>query len=198
MYYINVHEYDDGTGVYKQREFIYIGKKDQLLWDEYGIVLQFPSTPVEVRIEGRVSVMSTDDDNYIFPEDSELASAVYNISANKAFPEPVTVKLQHCVPIDSANEVTSMSFVLASTEQGPPYKFESLSGGSFKQGSSYAEIQLTHFSVLAIIMWCKWKLGRPLPFFASVYYFQNGTASFVVTKNLEAHISVSIVYLHVC
>ena len=68
-------------------------KEDCLLWDEYGIQLQFPSTQSEVHIEGTVGVLSLDDDNHIFPEESELVSAVYNISANEQFPQPVTVKL---------------------------------------------------------------------------------------------------------
>ena len=147
----------------------------------------------EVHIEGTVSVRSADDDNYIFPKGSELVSAVYDISANKPFPEPVTVKLQHCVPINIANEPSSMSFVIADTKEGPPHKFYPLSGGNFKRGTSYAEIPLMHFSFLAIILtWWDWMWSLPIPCFASVYYFQNSRASFVVTKNLEAHISVSI------
>ena len=105
-------------------QFTYSGKQNSLLWNEYGIKLQFPSNLTKVNIEGTVSVLSTDDESYIFPEGSDLVSAVYNISANKPFPEPVTVKLQHCVPIDSAKEASLMSFVIANTEQGPPYKFQ--------------------------------------------------------------------------
>ena len=192
-----MHSHGVGTDVYKQRRFTYTGKKDCLLWDEYGIQLQFPSTQSEVHIEGKVSVLSFNDDNYIFPEESELVSAVYNISASEQFPQPVTVKLQHSIPIiDSANEASSMTFVIANTKKGRPYKFQPLTGGSFKRGSSYAEIQRTDFSVIAIIRWIKWKLGHPIPFFAGVFYFQNGRADFVVTQNLEAHIRVSIMYIH--
>jgi len=64
-----------------------------MLWDGYGIELHFPSTLPEVHVEGAVSVLSTDDHIYAFPEGSDLVSAVYNISANKTFPEPVIVKL---------------------------------------------------------------------------------------------------------
>jgi len=96
------HAHDIGTGVYKQMQFTYSGQQNSLLWNECGIKLQFPSNLTKVHIRGTVSVLSTDDENYIFPEGSDLVSAVYSISANKPFPEPVTVKLQHCVPIDSA------------------------------------------------------------------------------------------------
>ena len=174
-----------------------MGMKSHLLWQEYGIELHFPSTST-VHIEGTVSVLSIDDDNYKFPEGSELVSAVYDISTNKPFPEPVTVKIQHCVPLDSEQEASAMSFVIADTSQGPPYKFHPLDGGIFSCGSSYAEIQLTHFSMPAIIRWCRWWLGRPIPFSASVYYLDQNMASLVVTNNLQAQITVSMVYCNSC
>ena len=152
--------------------------------------MRFPSSSA-VHIEGIVSVISTDDDNYIYPEDSELVSAVYDVSASKPFHWPATVRLQHCVPIDSEKEALEMSFVIADTAQGPPYQFQPLSGGIFKCESSYAEIHLNHFSLLAVIRWCRWRLGSPISFSASVYYLENCKASLVVTKNLEAHINVS-------
>ena len=188
-----IYALDLGTDVYKQRKFVYTGKKDCLLWDEYGVELHFPSTLPEVHIEGAVSVLSTADNIYAFPEGSDLVSAVYNISANKTFPEPVTVKLQHCIPIYGVNEASAMSFVIANTAQGPPYQFQPLNGGNFKRGSSYAEVQLAHFSILAIIItWRNRMWSLPIPCFAGVYNLQNGGARFVVTRNLQAHISVSM------
>ena len=175
------------TDVYKQLSFTYTGKEDHLLWNDYGIEMHFLSTS-EVHIEGIISVLSTNDENFIFPEGSELVSAVYDISANEPFPEPVTVRLQHCVPMESREEASAITFVVADTAKGPPYKFHPMSGGSFMSGSSYAEIQLTHFSMLAVIWW--W-MGYAIPFSASIYYLQNNMASFVVTKNLQPHINVS-------
>jgi len=173
--------------VYKQLSFTYTGKEDHLLWNDYGIELHFFSTS-EVHIEGIISVLSIDDENFIFPEGSELMSAVYDISANEPFPEPVIVKLQHCIPMGGKMEATGMKFVVADTAQGPPYKFHPLSGGHFVCESSYAEIQLKHFSMLAVIWWL---MGYAIPFSASIYYLQNNMASFVVTKNLQSHINVS-------
>ena len=141
-------------------------------------------------------MLSTDDDSYIFPEGSDLVSAVYDISASSPFPAPVTVQIQHCVPLISEDEVLSlgMSFMSASSEGGPPYVFRELNGGEFKCDSSYGEVQLTHFSKFAEII--KWRLGRPIPFFASVYYPQSDKARFVVTQNLAAHITVSVYTLY--
>ena len=192
----NIMDYHNvGTDVYKQRQFTYTGKEDHLLWEEYGIKLHFPSHSSPVHIEGTVSVLSTDN-NYIFPEGSELVSAVYDISASSPFPAPVTVQIQHCIPLQNENEASrlGMSFMTASTEEGPPYVFHELSGGEFKYGSFYGEVQLTHFSKFAERI--RWRLGRPIPFFASIYYPQNDRASLVVTQNLAAHITVSVFTLY--
>lgn len=180
------------TDVYKQWYFTYTGKEEYLSLEEYGVRLYFPSSPTEVHREVRVTLLSRDYNNYVFPEGSELVSAVYDISANKPFPQPVTLQLQHCLTIEREEESSAMSFVVATTEEGPPYKFDVLSGGTFRCGSSYGEIECAHFSMRAVIRWCKWQLGRPMPFCASVHYFQNGRTKFVVIQNLEAHISVSI------
>jgi len=179
------------TDVYKQKSFTYTGKSFDLLWEKYGVKLHFPSYTSEVYIEGAVSVLSVNDDHYKFPEGTELISAVYDIVATKQFPVPVKVEIQHCIPLQDENKASclGMSFVIANTEQGPPYIFHELKGGNFSPVSSYGEIQLTHFSRIAQII--KWQLGRPIPFFAGLYFPQNDQANFVVTQNLAAHITVS-------
>ena len=182
--------------VYKQRTFIYTGQEDRLLWTEYGITLYFPSTPSQesqVHIEVTVSVRSTEDHNYRFPVRSDLVSAVYGITADKKFPVPVTVQVEHCIPLHDDDEAArlGMSFMTASRKQGPPYVFHDRDGGSFRSGSLYGEITLSSFSDIAIRI--KWWVGFTLPFFASVFYTNHEKALFVVTQNLEANIAVSSV-----
>ena len=180
------------TDVYKQRSFTYTGKSFDLPWEEYGVKLHFPSYTSEVYIEGAISVLSVNDDHYKFPEGTEMISAVYDIVATKPFPVPVTVEIQHCIPLQNENEASrlGMSFVTATSQEGPPYIFQELCGGEFSPASPYGKIQVTHFSSpFALII--KWKLGRPIPFFAGIYYPQEDNAKFVVTQNLAAHITVS-------
>ena len=75
-----------------------------------------------------------------------------------------------------------------------PCVFHELSEGDFRFGSSYGTIERTHFSRLAVII--KWRLGRPIPFNSSIYYTPDDRASFVVTQNLAAHISVSSIHVY--
>ena len=138
--------------VYKQKKFIYIGQEDHLLWEEYGIKLHFSSHTSEsdVHIQGTVSVLSRNDNDYKFPEGCKLVSAVYDISANKPFPNPVTVELHHGISLQTINEASrlGMTFMVADAEEGPPYEFKELNGGEFECGSPYGRIQCTHFTLL--------------------------------------------------
>lgn len=182
------------TGIYDQRQFTYIGEEDHFLWEEYGIELLFPSCDSEVYIEGTVSVLSFDVSTYKFPKGYELVSAVYDIKANKTFPRPLTVKLQHSVPIHDEKEAKLMSFVKASSEQGPPYTFEPI-GGDFHCESSYGLIELNHFSQLATVLWYDfwWYLGYP-EVFRGCIYCPNQFSTFVVTRNLPANKKVRFTY----
>ena len=188
--------------VYKQKTFIYTGQEDCLSWKEYGITLYFPSTPSlqsnvtpsqesKVPIEVTVSVRSTEDDNYIFPVRSDLVSAVYGITADKKFPVPVTVQVEHCIPLHDDDEAARLGMSFMTASLGPPYVFHDRDGGSFRSGSLYGEITLSSFSDIAIRI--KWWVGFTLPFFASVFYTNPDKALFVVTQNLAAHIAVSSV-----
>ena len=154
-------------------------------------MLHFPSHSSQVHIECKVSIPLRDSDKYAFPARSELVSAVYDISASQPFPVPVIVQVQHCIPLLNNDEASQlgMSFMMAHKRRGPPYVFRELDGGCFKCDSHYGEIHLTHFCSIGIAI--KWWLGRPIPFFGCVFYTQDDRATFVVTQNLAAHITVS-------
>ena len=197
-----VLETHEDPEAYRHRGFHYTGKKDVMLWEQYGIRMHFPDHTTEASpthssrtsIHGTVSLLSVDHDDYIFPEGIELVSAVYNISAEQPFPEPVTVEIQHCVPLywdDNASQL-EMSFIIADTQHGPPYIFQELPGGEFKSGSSYGKIQCSHFSDIAIKI--KWKFGYSIRLFAATYYPEKNRARFAVTKHLSAYINVSFNY----
>ena len=183
--------------IYENIDFNYTGREHHLYLEKYGIKMHFPchtsspSVSSQLSIRGTVSVLSMDYDDYVLPEGSELVSAVYNISAEQPFPEPVTVKIQHCVPLRSDDDVSQleMGFIIADEQHGPPYKFRDLDGGEFKRGSSYGKIQCSHFSNIAIRI--KWKLGHPITLFAAAFYLKYNRVCFVVTKHLSTHISVS-------
>ena len=178
------------TDVYKERKFVYTGEENQLLWEKYGIKVYFPPSHPPTHIEGTVSVLSPDD-SYVIPEGYDLVSALYNISADQQLPVAVTVKIEHCVPIENDSEVSTLGMTHIIARNTPPYVFSEITEGSFEPGSFYSKIQLDHFTGLGtVVRSIKWGLGRAIPFYAALFYFRDSRANFVVTKNLRAHISV--------
>ena len=175
-----------GPGFCAEKRFVYTGQESDLVWEDCGIMLHFPATPCETNIEVSVGVVMIVDENFILSDKRELVSAVYKITASDTFPAPVTVRMQHCVLLPQRDEafLTGLTFVIA--HDGPPYEFKALPGGRFSCESSYGEVELSEFSFLGTVWW--W-LGWPMSFFVGVFYHQNITANFVVTKNLNAHIS---------
>lgn len=153
---------------------------------ESGIELNIPAALRGTSIGVSVTVVPFDDKQFIFPENIHLVSAVYKITTTETLPVPMTMRMQHCVPCEEHDEqyLTGLAFITAS-DKGPPYKFKPVSDGKFPRGSSYGQIDVTNFSFWAIIWWW-W--GWPMSFFIGVFY-RNTTARFVVTKNLESHIS---------
>ena len=175
-----------GPGFCAEKRFVYTGQESDLVWEDCGIMLHFPATPCETNIEVSVGVVMIVDEKFILSDKREFVSAVYKITASDVFPAPVTVRMQHCVVLPQHDEafLTGLTFVIA--HDGPPYEFKALPGGRFSCESSYGEVELSEFSYLATVWW--W-LGWPMSFFVGVFYHQNITANFVVTKNLNAHIS---------
>ena len=92
--------------------FLLQSNSPQLLnWEEYGL-----SITVEVAITALVG------GEFILPEDTELVSAVYALSASKPLLKPVQLEIQHCVSIKKPAHSNYLSFTTAPIDQ-PPYQF---------------------------------------------------------------------------
>lgn len=92
-------------------------------------------------------------EQFIFPDDSQLISGVCNISItpDDELVKPVTVQLQHCAHITTADQIADLSFVVSHSHH-PPYHFDLLPEGHFSVGSEYGIIKMKKFSRIAIIM----------------------------------------------
>lgn len=126
--------------------------------------------------------MCENDSELTFPEDYELVSSIYHISASNDFPTKVTAHIQHCVEL--CNNKHAISFFRAQDQQS---EFKKLDGGKFD--SHYGVIQLTQFSKLAIffkrIVWREIRLR-------GMVYYRHRKATFVVVKHLPEHTMVSV------
>ena len=188
-------------GLYRQHQFIYCGKELHLLYEDYGIQLYFPEKEMDREVSVTVT-LETSGDDYSFPEDSELVSAVYGICVSEELPSPVTVKIQHCCRLWDSNGTSALSFVRFETKCGPPYQFRVIVGGQFKPNDFYGKIDLTHFSGIAIVRFFKriLRISESITYCTSVYRKQNYPTHYeyhiVITKDLAAHNTVSSSYRH--
>ena len=158
-------------------------------WKGYGLRLHVPkgSLPAEVG-ECRINIRASLFGQFQFPEDSDLLSPVFWLSAPDEFTKPVTLEIQHCaLREDEAALSSNPSFVSAKCSQKkPPYKFRQVDGGVFTTHSSYGSIQLSHFSGFGIT-------GRkrtPRSYCAHLYHTMKQMYDwryyFVLTQDLDA------------
>ena len=162
-------------------------------WDGYGLKLHvqegsLPAGMGECKVNIRVSLSG----QFQLPEDSDLLSPVFWISAPCKFTKPVTLEIQHCALREDESVLSDLSFVSAKCSQKDlPYRFKQLDGGVFTAHSSYGSIQLDHFSGVGIF-------GRkktPRSYCAHLYHTMKQIYDWryylAITQDLEAHITVS-------
>ena len=124
----------------------------QLLnWEEYGLRIAIPHEAVPLYDTVDVAITALVSGEFIFPEDTELVSAVYAISVSKPLLEPVQLEIQHCVFIEKPSHSNYLSFATAPSDQ-PPYQFKPVKGGEFPIGSRYGSICINEFSLWTIMM----------------------------------------------
>ena len=135
--------------------FLIQGDKPQSLnWEDYGFRLQFPQGTISPSDACDVVVKALVGGKFQFPEGIELVSAVYAISFAKELLQPVKLDIQHCVTLESKQQLKHLSFVKASLKQRVPhYEFEKIDGGEFSTDSFYGSINLHQFCLIGIVLY---------------------------------------------
>ena len=118
-------------------------------WEEYGIRITVPQGAVPPSDTVQVTINVLVGGDFIFPEDTELVSAVYAIKLSKPFLKPVKLEIQHCVSIETVSHCNYLSFSTATNNQ-PPYEFNTVNGGEFPIGNRYGSISIATFSKYCI------------------------------------------------
>ena len=126
---------------------------------------------------------------YEFPENSHLVSAIFWLRCETVhkFTKPITVEIQHCARLENLN----LNFVKALCSQKQlPYTFKQLPGGNFTSHSSYGVIELNSFSGVGITQ----EGSEDREYCSQLFYLGQPSLCkihFVVTWNIEAHLTVS-------
>lgn len=177
-----------------QMSFTYTGKATTFNCS-VGIKISLPDDALPPGAkECEITVKSSISGQFEFPKDTKLVSAVYWIHSSHNFLRPITIELQHCAPMDG-NQL--LSFVTANCpNEHLPYKFRLLSGGVFSPYSSYGCIQVSHFSLFAIIL-RKLGVSQVCRTYCAGFYYQADREAtmwkvdFTIVWNLELHMKVS-------
>jgi hypothetical protein len=127
---------------------------------------------------------------YEFPENSHLVSAIFWFRCDtvQKFTRPITVEIQHC----TKDNHTKLHFIRAvCCQKQLPYTFKQLPGGIFTSHSSNGVIEMNRFSGIGII-----QEGGDREYCSQIFYLGQPNSCqihFVVTWNLEPHLTVSLV-----
>ena len=162
-------------------------------WKGYGLRLHVPEGALPPHLsESTLHIQASLYGQFEFPDSAELVSAVYWISCATKFSKPVTLELQHC----AVGQTSSLQFVRAQcTQKTLPYQFRPIDG-VFTRDSDYGSTSITHFSGIGIVRTLQYLLGwSSETYLAQVYLknvdFNEWKVIFIVTKNLEAVLTVS-------
>ena len=130
--------------------FLIQGDSPQILnWEKYGLRITVPQETLSPTDTCEVSVAALVGGQFQLPEESELISAVYNISVSKPLLKPVKLEIQHCADIVTQDHSSYLCFGTASVNTELPYQFQLKDGGLFHPGDQYGSICLSQFS-----LWC--------------------------------------------
>ena len=129
-----------------------VGDKPQKLeWPGYGFYLEVPDGALLPGVTANVAVKAILAGHFQLPEDSQLISAIYWISASEVFLKEVAVNIQHCAIIRSEQECSKFRFIIAKCSQKElPYRFREKEG-VFSPHMQYATIKLKQFSLVGTI-----------------------------------------------
>ena len=175
-----------------------MGQAQSFDWVNHGFKLHLPENALPPEVDKcKVHVKVSLTGEFQFPDGSEVISGIYWIYAPHVFVQPVTVEIQHCVQLESPQDSDDLALVVAKCSQkNLPYQFKVLEGGVFSPHSSYGSIQVTHFCGIGAIRRNNHRTRTQKCYCAKLYYIlKNRTrwdVHFVITLNMDLHISVSI------
>ena len=170
-----------------------VGDKSQKLeWPGYGFYMEVPDGALPLGVTAiSVAVKAILSGHYQLPENSQLISAIYWISASEVFLKEVAVNIQHCAIIRSEEECLKFRFIIAKCSQEKlPYKFKEKEG-VFNPHTQYATIKLKQFLMVGEVG----PQGTEIRYTALKFYKQipstvNVEFKFVVVCNHEPILKV--------
>ena len=173
---------------------VYSSHSQQITWEGFGLKLHIQEGSLPAGMEQCIlQIKASLAGQYEFPENSHLVSAIFWLRCETVhkFTKPITVEIQHCA---KSENLSKLSFVKAVCSQKQlPYTFKQLPGSNFTSNSSYGVIELNSFSGVGITQ----EGSEDREYCSQLFYLGQPSLCkihFVVTWNIEAHLTVSGIY----
>ena len=165
--------------------------KKQVSWESHGFHLTIPEGAVPSGVTVRVAMKAILEGQFELPEDAQLVSAVYWVSASETFLKKVSVHIQHCARITSEEDAFDYKIIVGkSSQKSLPYTFQ-IRNGIFSPKSQLATISVKQFCFMgAIRRW--WNNTKPPQLYARHCYLKckpnrptSWTQLFMITQELD-------------
>ena len=170
---------------------VYSSHALQFEWKGYGLklCLQEGSLPAGMK-QCTINIKASLAGQYEFPENSLLVSAVFWFSCEtvRKFMKPIIVELQHCAKVENVNNHNLIFVRAVCSQKQLPYTFKELPRGKFTGHSSYGVIELNGFSGVGVT---QQGVEEREYYSRLVYLVQKSEVHFIVTWNVDAHLTVS-------
>ena len=128
------------------------GEAQSFQCPRYGFKLHIPKQALPDKLSDCTILIRVNPScQYKFPENTDLVSAIYQISCPVELTKPVILEIQHCAIIERPEQSSFLTFVRA--EDSHQIQFQPLEGGEFSSFSSYAKISLEKFSIFSVILY---------------------------------------------
>ena len=122
-------------------------------WAECGFSLHVPEEALLGTETCAVAVKALVAGNFKFPDNTQLISGLYAISAAREFRKPVQTTIQHCLKLERKSQKERMHFIKAhQTHKGMPYIFKTEEGGDFELNSQFGTFWQCSFSTLGTVV----------------------------------------------
>ncbi len=119
-----------------------------VLWEKRGFRMYIPGGALDESEEREIALSTSHSGSFELPVGTFPVSFVYYVEPSGPFRKPVTLEIEHCCN----HGLDKLEFAFAeSSSKNPPYKFVRLDGGKFPMHSSHGQLEVSHFSLYAIL-----------------------------------------------
>ena len=128
------------------------GKHQSIKWRGNGFRLTVPAGAVPEGTTISLAVRAFLADGFQLPQNCQLISAIYWITASQRFEKEITLHLQHCAAIKSDAQCFQFKFIAGRCNQPEfPYQLKVREGGVFTPRSREASISIKQSTIIGIV-----------------------------------------------